>query len=46
MMKVVGVCGSPRKGNTEWMLKRFLEAAARDGVETDLILLREKDIRG
>ncbi len=21
-MKVVGICGSPRKGNTEWMLRK------------------------
>ena len=45
-MKVVGICGSPRKGNTEWMLRRFLEAAAKAGAETDLILLRQKNIKG
>ena len=44
-MKVVGICGSPRKGNTEWMLRKLLEGAARDGVDSELILLREKDIR-
>jgi len=44
-MKVIGICGSPRKGNTEWMLKRLLEAAAKSGAETELILLREKDIK-
>jgi multimeric flavodoxin WrbA len=44
-MKVVGICGSPRKGNTEWMLKKLLDEVAKGGVETDLILLREKDIK-
>ena len=45
-MKVVGICGSPRKGNTEWMLGKLLEGANKAGVETELILLREKDISG
>ena len=44
-MKVVGICGSPRKGNTEWMLRKLLEGAAREGADSELILLREKDIR-
>lgn len=45
-MKVVGICGSPRKGNTEWMLRKLLEGADQGEVETELILLREKDIKG
>ena len=45
-MKVVGICGSPRKGNTEWMLRRLLEGVAGRGIETRLILLREKQIKG
>ena len=45
-MKVVGICGSPRKGNTEWMLKKFLQGIAEGGIETDLILLRNKNIKG
>ncbi len=45
-MKIVGVCGSPRKGNTEWMLRKLLEKAAEAGADTELILLREKDIKG
>jgi len=44
-MKVVGICGSPRKGNTEWMLRKLLEGAAKAGAGTELILLREKNIR-
>jgi len=45
-MKVVGICGSPRKGNTEWMLRKLLDEVAKAGVETELILLREKHIKG
>src|SRR5512136_2747753 len=45
-MRVVGICGSPRKGNTEWMLKKLLDEVAKGGVETELILLREKQIKG
>jgi multimeric flavodoxin WrbA len=45
-MKVIGICGSPRKGNTEWMLRRLLEEVAKSGVETELILLRELAIKG
>jgi multimeric flavodoxin WrbA len=44
-MKIIGICGSPRKGNTEWMLRKLLEGASTAGAETELILLREKDIR-
>ncbi len=45
-MKVVGICGSPRKGNSEWMLRKLLEDIAKAGADTELILLREKDIKG
>jgi len=44
-MKVMAICGSPRKGNTEWMLQRVLESAAAEGAETELVLLRNLDIR-
>ena len=44
-MKILGICGSPRKGNTEWMLTRVLESAGVEGAETELLLLRDKDIR-
>jgi len=43
-MKVIGICGSPRRGNTEWMLERLLEAVAHRGAETELILLRKKKV--
>ena len=45
-MRIIGICGSPRKGNTEWMLKKLLEAAAKSGADTELILLRKKNIKG
>jgi multimeric flavodoxin WrbA len=44
-MKILGICGSPRKGNTEWMLRKFLEAASKAGAETEIILLKDKDIK-
>jgi len=44
-MKLLAICGSPRKGNTEWMLTKLLESAREAGAETELILLRQKDIK-
>lgn len=44
-MKILGISGSPRKGNTEWMVERILEAARGAGAETELVLLRQKDIK-
>lgn len=44
-MKIVGIVGSPRKGNTEWMVRKVLEAAEMAGAETELIVLRGKNIR-
>jgi multimeric flavodoxin WrbA len=44
-MKIVGISGSPRKGNTEWMLNKTLEYLSQNGAETELVLLRKRDIR-
>ncbi len=44
-MKVLAVCGSHRKGNTEWMLKKLLERVAENGAEVELILLRKSNIK-
>ena len=44
-MKVMAICGSPRSGNTEWMLQKVLESARTEGAETELVLLKDKDIR-
>ena len=43
-MKIVAISGSPRKGNTEFMLKRILTQAEKSEVSTALILLRNKRI--
>jgi multimeric flavodoxin WrbA len=43
-MKIVGICGSPRKGNSEFMLKTLLNNARRAGAKVDLILLRNLNI--
>ena len=45
-MKILAICGSPRRGNTEWMLRRLLEEAAAHDAETELVLLRQQDIKG
>ena len=47
MFKIVGICGSPRKGgNTEQILAYCLRRAGELGAETKLITLHDKDIRG
>ena len=43
-MKIVAICGSPRRGNTEFILKRILTKAEELGTRTELVLLREKRI--
>ena len=44
-MKIIGISGSPRKGNSEWMLARLLEKISGHGVEVESLLLRKMDIR-
>jgi multimeric flavodoxin WrbA len=45
MVKIMGICGSPRQAATEYALKQALEAAASvEGVETTLITLSGKKI--
>ena len=44
-MKVMAICGSPRKGNTEWMLQKLLDDLVRGGAEVELILLRKRNIK-
>jgi len=41
-LKIVGISGSPREGNTNYMLRMVLEAA---GCDYELILLKDKDIK-
>lgn len=44
-MKIIGICGSPRKGNTEWMLGKLFEELSRLGAETEMLLLRKMDVQ-
>jgi multimeric flavodoxin WrbA len=40
-LKIIGIVGSPRKGNTEIMVRAALEEAKEVGAETEIILLRD-----
>ena len=44
-MKVLAICGSPRKGNTEWMLDTLLDKVSGRGIETELVKLRKYSIK-
>jgi multimeric flavodoxin WrbA len=44
-MKVLSICGSPRKGNSESILNRLKQIFEKKGVENEIILLREKNIQ-
>ena len=44
-MKIIGISGSPRRGNTEWMLKTVIQEAADNGAEVELLLLRRLNVR-
>lgn len=44
-MKVIGINGSPRKGNTYTMLKTVLSAASECRVETELLNLADYEIK-
>jgi multimeric flavodoxin WrbA len=44
-MKILGLCGSPRKGgNTEFLVKEALQSARQEGAETELYSLAGKNI--
>lgn len=44
-MDIIAICGSPRHGNTEFILRKLLEHAEASGHKTDLALLRKMDVR-
>ena len=44
-MKIVAVCGSPRRGNAEWMLARLCEYLEKGGAEVEILLLRKMDVK-
>ncbi len=45
IMKIIAIGGSPRKGNSEWMLYRLSEHLRNDGAEVEVLLLRRLHIR-
>ena len=42
---IIGIVGSPRKGNTETMVRATLGGAKEAGAETEIILLRELELK-
>jgi multimeric flavodoxin WrbA len=44
-MKMLLICGSPRKGNTEWILQHLNSAAENRGINSTLVLLRKQTIK-
>jgi multimeric flavodoxin WrbA len=44
MKKVLSICGSPRKGNSEAILLRLQEIFKEKGIDNEIILLRQKKI--
>jgi multimeric flavodoxin WrbA len=44
-MKILEICCSPRKGNTEWLMRKLMAAAEKRSAETELITLRDKDVK-
>lgn len=43
-MKILSICGSPRKGNSEAILNKLKSIFEKKNVENEIILLREKNI--
>ena len=33
-LKILGICGSPRKGNTEWLMRELMRATEKRGGKT------------
>jgi len=44
IMDVIGICGSPRKQATEYVLKRALDILKDAGYETEFFTIRGKDL--
>lgn len=43
-MKILGICGSPREGGTEFLLKKALNDLESESIETLFITVKDKDI--
>jgi len=44
-MKILEICCSPRKGNTEWLMRKVMEITEKMGAETEFITLRDRSIK-
>jgi multimeric flavodoxin WrbA len=44
-MKILSICGSPRRGNSEAILNRLKKIFKKNKIENEIILLREKNIQ-
>lgn len=44
-MKVIAVCGSPRRGNTEWMLRKLIQELDNKGIQMEMLYLRNLNIK-
>ena len=44
-MKILEICCSPRKGNTEWLMRKVMEITEKKGAETELITLKDRNIK-
>jgi multimeric flavodoxin WrbA len=44
-LKILGICGSPRKGNTEWLMRELMRATEKRGGKTELFTLRDRNIK-
>jgi multimeric flavodoxin WrbA len=44
-LKIIGICGSPRKGNTEWLMRELMRATEKFGGKTELFALRDRNIK-
>nr|WP_295000880.1 flavodoxin family protein [uncultured Methanobrevibacter sp.] len=44
-MKVFGICASPRKSTTEYVLSKALEKLAKDNFETEMFSCHMKDLK-
>ena len=44
-MKILSICGSPRRGNSEAIINRIKQILDKKGIENEIILLREKNIQ-
>jgi len=44
-MKILEICCSPRKGNTEWLMRKVMEITEKRGAETELITLKDRNTK-